>query len=186
MIVEWKKRENTKEMRTAERGSGNYSGVMLVRIQGIDRGEPYGEIIHLNLIKPVPYQSLAELVFRIDGIIRFLGISDGSIPYRSVRGTNAEGNSILPEEYCKVIPTEQRARDGFCRGFHLKKAQEIVCVEILGTSYVSLQGRMKCRQTGEKYVYFRSGMELMYLFSGLQQDMDGMRFAKETLDIDKN
>lgn len=185
----------TEKKRGREKGvekQESYSNVMLVRIMSREQNsscnEFAGEIVHLNLLKPVPYQGLAELVFRIEGIARFLNLqaeekeyspreckmryrpSESGTEYRSLGSGPGGRAGVLPDEYCRIVPTEQRAREGFGRGFHLKKAEDVVCVELLGRHYKSLQGRLRCKRTREQYVYFRSALELMYLFSEFSQD----------------
>lgn len=168
MPVEWKEQTDTRRIR--KKASG-YSNTMLIHISGTkeEGREPYGEIVHMNLLRPAPFHGLAQLGFRIDEIARFLKLQGDTSPYRSLAQEHSEGTGLLPEEYSKVIPAGQRARYSFCQGMHLKKAQEIVRVELLGMQHMSLQGRIRCRSTGEKEVYFRSALELMYLFSEMMQ-----------------
>ena len=179
MPVEWKEQTDSGGIR--RRASG-YSNMMLIRISGTEEEgqEPYGEIVHMNLLKPVPYRGLAELGFRINEIARFLKLQGEAPPYRSLDHDDKEGTGILPEEYSKVIPSGQRARYGFCQGMHLKRAQEIVRVEVLGMQNMSLQGRIRCGSTGEKEIYFRSVLELMYLFSELMQRVKENRGPDDT------
>lgn len=171
--VEWKEQTDSGVFK---RRTSGYSNMMLVRISGTEEEgqEPYGEIVHMNLLKPVPYRGLAELGFRINEIARFLKLQGEAPPYRSLDHDDKKGTGTLPEEYSKVIPCGQRARYGFCPGMHRKRAQEVVRVEVLGMQNMSLQGRIRCRSTGEREVYFRSALELMYLLSEM------MRHAKES------
>lgn len=173
MPVEWKEQTDSGGIR--RRASG-YSNMMLIRISeaGEEGQEPYGEIVHMNLLKPVPYRGLAELGFRINEIARFLKLQGEAPPCRSLNHGYKEETGTLPEEYRTVIPAGQRARYGFCPGMHRKKTQKIVRVEVLGMQNMSLQGRIRCRSTGEREVYFRSALELMYLLSEM------MRHAKES------
>lgn len=46
--------------------------VMLIRIRGTDRGEPFGDLIQYSLQEPVPFRNSKELVFRIAEIGRLL------------------------------------------------------------------------------------------------------------------
>lgn len=195
MLVEWKEPKDAKEEKSRQE---IYSNIMLVRIlrtdqkEAEDPGELRGEIIHLNLPKPIPYQGLTELVFRIEGIARLLNLQTGNeesgpsgdgAGYRSLGSGPGGKASVLPQEYCRIVPTEQRAREGFCRGLHLKKAQEVVCVELLGRHHMSLQGRLRCKSTAEQYVYFRSALELMHLFSELSRNE--RHSGEETFGIEK-
>lgn len=127
---------------------------MLIRVQGKDRGEPYGEIVHLNLPHTIPYKSLGELVFRIDGIARFLEMSDKRPDFRTWDSQNEEMGSPS-EESCSPAAGVQQS---------LEKGQ-VVCLELIGRQHMSLQGRLCGARKGEKEVYFRSALELMHLFS---------------------
>lgn len=182
MIMKEKRQPGGKSVRGC-RGSFGGSRTVMVRIQGVAGGEPWGEIIHLHWQKPVPYRGLAEMIFRMDEIARYLGLCEDGPGWRSLRGDPEGENGILPEEYSGRISTEQRARDGFCRELHLKRARDVVCVELLGRHYMSLQGRLRCKGTGERYVYFRSALELMYLFAELSQDVESIHAVGETLEI---
>ncbi len=148
--------------------SKTYSKTMMIRVLGADQGEPYGEIVHWNLAKPVPYQSLSELVFCMDGIAEFLGFSESSFPCCQKNAGLGSGDNRLPDEYRKAISTEQREREGFCREQHLRRGVEIVCVELLGRCHGSLQGRIRGSLTGQKYVYFRSAWELVTIFGKIK------------------
>ena len=156
-----------------------YGKTMMVRVLGTDRGEPYGEIIHWNLAKPVPYQSLSELVLRMDGIADFLGFPGNDSLHDQKGDRLGRRDGSLPDEYRRLISTEQRAREGFCREQHLRKAQEIVCVELLGRSHGSLQGRLRGSLTGQKYLYFRSVLELMIIFDKIQSGRNPRNYALE-------
>ena len=71
-----------------------YSNAMMIRIRKDEQGEPQGEIVHLNLRKPVPYRGLAELEFRICGIVRLLNLPAG----REESNHCLPGNIALPKE----------------------------------------------------------------------------------------
>lgn len=174
MPVEWKEQIDTGGIR---RRTSGYSKMMLIRISGTEKEgwEPYGEIVHANLLKPVPYRGLAELGFRINEIARFLKLQGEAPLYRSLEHGYKEETGTLSEKYSKVIPAGQRARYGFFQEMHLKKAQKIVWVEVLGMHGMSLQGRIRCKSTGERDVYFRSVLELMYLLSEMMGHMKESR-----------
>ena len=143
-----------------------YSNAMMIRIRKDEQGEPQGEIVHLNLRKPAPYRGLAELEFRICGIVRLLNLPAG----REESNNLLSGNIALPKEYCQIVPKAQWSRTDFCSRFPLSGTQETVCVEFLGNYHRSLQGRLRCRGTKERYVYFGSALELMYFFSDLLRE----------------
>ena len=65
MPVEWKEQTDTRRIR--KKASG-YSNTMLIHISGTkeEGREPYGEIVHMNLLRPVPFHGLAQLGFRIE------------------------------------------------------------------------------------------------------------------------
>ena len=123
-----------------------YSNAMMIRIRKDEQGEPQGEIVHLNLRKPVPYRGLAELEFRICGIVRLLNLPAG----REESNNLLSGNIALPKEYCQIVPKAQWSRTDFCSRFPLSGTQETVCVEFLGNYHRSLQGRLRCRGTKER------------------------------------
>lgn len=146
------------------------SNVMLVRIFGIDLGESWGDIIHSNLRRPVPYHSLANLIFSIERIARFLNLLDEQERFCSLAVDSSEGGMALPKEYQDKIPAGQWFRESFFREVKPKKVQAAVCVELIGGCYMSLQGRLWGEATKGRYRYFRSALELMYLFSEIQQE----------------
>ena len=76
---------------------------MLIRIFGSRDREPYGDIVHGHLKKPVPYQGSAELVLRIDSISRSLNLPVSEDTFRSIRRPGGESTNILPEEYWQDI-----------------------------------------------------------------------------------
>ncbi len=145
------------------------SRVMLVRILGTDLGEPWGDIIHPNLQRPVLYHSLADLSFSIDRIARFLNLLGEQEKLRSSEIDSGEREMILPKEYQERIPAEQWLREGFYQEVKPRKIQKAVCVELIGGHYRSLQGRLWGEVTKGHYRYFRSVLELMYLFLEMQQ-----------------
>lgn len=192
MLSEVKEQKQERKERSQSIPKPN-SNVMMVRIRKDEQGEPEGEIIHLNLKKPVPYQGMAELGFRIDEIARLLNLPESSrrchtgsaisdsrkeeIPggtgrYHSLGKEQKEEYRTLQKEFCQVVPTEQWKREDFICRFPARRTKEIVSVELLGRHYRSLQGRLRCRGTREQYVYFRSALELMHLFTELLQDME--------------
>lgn len=158
---------------------GRISGnTMLIRVWGKDRGEPCGDIIHLSLPGPVPYKSLGELVFRIDGIARFLGLLDRGKDFRTWNHRKEEtertleeyGRPVsggrspesLPDDWCKAFLSEDLSGEALPR-----EDRQVICLELIGKQHMSLQGRLRGIRAGEKGVCFRSALELMYLFSQL-------------------
>lgn len=143
-----------------------YSKTVLVRVFGTEGGEPYGEVIHWNLLRPVPFKGLLELLRRIDGVADCLGLFGEENP-SGCSGTylGAEGRG-LPAEYQKIIPTRQRAREGFCRETYLKKARWTVRVELFGRCHKGIQGRIHGGTAGREPVYFCSAWELMDILAG--------------------
>lgn len=77
----------------------NSPTAMLIRIFGKKDQEPYGDIVHYHLKKPVPYQGAAELVLRIDAISRSLNLPASDTAFRSVRRPRDKTGNVLPEEY---------------------------------------------------------------------------------------
>lgn len=192
MLVE-EREQGQRRTKGSQRKPKAYSNAMMVCIWQGGRGEPKGEIIHLNLKDPVPYQGVKELGFRIDEIARFLNLPDsgrGCHPKSSPSGSRKETPSgscrkcrspgrnekppgELPKERFEIIPTGQWKREELVRRFPCRKIREMVCVELLGRHYRSLQGRLRCRGTKEQYVYFRSALELMHFFAELLQEEEG-------------
>lgn len=178
MVAKWEKLRDTG---TAEGRRNDCGNIMLVGICGTDEEgrEPWGEIIHGSLIKPVPYRGLAELEFRMDEIARFLKLPSDTSPCRTLPGSHGGGMTALPEEYRKEGSAGWRSGSGFRQGMCRKRPRELVRVELLGRYHMSLQGRVRCRSTGEREICFRSALELMYLFSEIVQDMKNVRFKNK-------
>ena len=169
------------------RKAGNLNRVMLVGISGTDaaNGEPYGEIVYRELSRPVPYQGLAELGFRMDEIAQLFNLFPESPGSRSPGSAFDEGNGSLPEEYKKRTPAPRQSRESFPQSFTQKPVWEAVWVEVLGRRYGSLQGRLRCRGWEGADVYFRSALELMHLFTELLRDARKERSAEGTLRINR-
>ncbi|NBH74161.1 hypothetical protein D3Z51_19635 [Clostridiaceae bacterium] len=143
-----------------------YSKTVLVRFWGTEGGEAYGEVIHWNLLKPVPFKGIPELLQRIDGVADYLGLfGEGSPSGSPGVYLGAEGRG-LPAECQKIIPTRQRARDGFCRETYLKRARRTVRVELLGRCHKGIQGRIHGGTAGREPVYFCSTWEFMGILAG--------------------
>ena len=138
-----------------------YSRTVLVRMLGTAEGEPYGEVIHWNLLKPVPFNGLSELLSRIDGIADFLGLFGEEDSYHQPGADPKETYEGLPAEYRERIPARQRAREGFGRETYLKKSDWTVRVELIGKYHKSFQGRIRGRMSGQGPIYFCSSQELM-------------------------
>ena len=109
MAVNESEVENELDIRTgkqkaADRGPSATPTAMLIRVFGKKDHEPYGDIVHYELKKPVPYHGAAELVLRIDAISRGLDLPDFGNTFRSVRRPGDEGTNVLPEEYWREKP----------------------------------------------------------------------------------
>ena len=128
---------------------------MLIRIFGKKDQEPYGDIVHCYLKRPVPYQGSAELVLRIDAISRSLNLPASDTAFRSVRRPRDETGNVLPEEYWQ---------DGTDAGSP-PKVRDTIYLQLVGRQHTSIQGRIWGRATRKKYVSFRSALELIYLLS---------------------
>lgn len=189
MLVE-EREQGQRRTERSQREPKTYSNAMMVCIWQGGRGEPEGEIIHLNLKNPVPYQGVKELGFRIDEIARFFNLPDSSRgrhaksspsgcgeetlsgSRRKCRspGRNEKVPGGLPKEAFQIIPTGQWKREDLMSRLPCRKMREMVCVELLGRHYRSLQGRLRCRSTKDQYVYFGSALELMHFFAELLQE----------------
>ncbi|MCI8660797.1 MAG: hypothetical protein HFG54_11235 [Lachnospiraceae bacterium] len=189
LVEEMEQKQRRKEKNQKEPKA--YSNVMMISIRKGEQGEPEGEIIHFNLLNPVPYQGIKDLGFRIDEIARFFNLPESSWTchtkreysddreagllsnpqeYRSLRMDLETRPWALQREFFQIVPTEWWKSGNFKNRFPAKKSQEIVYMELLGAQNMSLQGRLRCRSTRERYVYFRSALELMYFFAQLLQE----------------
>lgn len=109
---------------------------MLVCIQGWERGEPFGVIAHPECKETVPFKSLAELCLGIEQMA-------GSLETLQIRAE------------CHFPEGRYRQQ------LHGRKMQEIIILELFAKQHKSLQGRIRGRLTGGRYVYFRSALELL-------------------------
>lgn len=161
MPVERKERADE---RLAGKRTGIFGNTMLIYMTGSGK-EPYGEIIHWDLQKPVPYRGLAELIFCMEEIASFLQISGKGPEFRSINKKLKKGVQTLPEEYHGKGSMTGRTRSVVCQEMYLRRMKDIIRVELIGRQHVSFQGRIQSRETEGEYVYFRSALELMYLLS---------------------
>ena len=154
--------------------------------------EPYGDIIHYHLKKPVPYQGAAELVLRIDAISRSLNLPASGNTFRSVRRPRDETGNVLPGEYWQEGPPGRKpgaARDSKGRSSLQQdvsvmegipadgsdnsgidtspppKVRDTIYLQVFGRQHTSIQGRIWGRVTKRKYITFRSALELIYLLA---------------------
>lgn len=127
---------------------------MLIRIYGRKDHEPYGDIVHYHLKKPVPYQGAAELVLRIDAISRSLNIPPSESSFRSIRRPRDETGNVLPEEYWNGEDNNPPPR-----------VRDTIYLQLVGRQHTSIQGRIWGKATRKRYVSFRSALELIYLLS---------------------
>lgn len=150
---------------------------MLIRIFGKKDREPYGDIVHYDLKKPVPYQGAAELVLRIDAISRSLDPSGSGSAFRSVKKTGDESVNLLPDEYRAKEVTERKPmaheppdqgsahREPAEKESPPPKIRDTIYLQLIGRQHTSIQGRIWGRATRKRYVSFRSALELIYLLS---------------------
>lgn len=134
------------------RDQGQCTTEMLIRIFGKRDQEPYGDIVHDHLKKPVPYQGAAELVLKIDAISRSLHPESGGNRFRSVYSRGAGNRNTLPEEYWQEEAPGVPAR-----------VKDTLYLQLVGRQHTSIQGRICGRLTRRKYISFRSALELIYL-----------------------
>lgn len=150
---------------------------MLIRIFGKKDREPYGDIVHYDLKKPVPYQGAAELVLRIDAISRSLDPSGSGSAFRSVKKTGDESVNLLPDEYRAKEVTDRKPmaheppdqgsvhREPAEKESPPPKIRDTIYLQLIGRQHTSIQGRIWGRATRKRYVSFRSALELIYLLS---------------------
>ena len=139
--------------REGKQGEKARSNTMLIQVQGKYRDEPCGEIVCLELSKPIPYRSLGELIFCIDGIARILDLPDKNQDFRTWNGQKE-----VEEMSFKRLPNDSPG------GILYQGVRQVVCLELIGRQHMSLQGRIRGGLNRED-VYFRSALELMHLFS---------------------
>ena len=149
-----------------------YSRVMLVRIYGTDRREPYGDIVHSNLRQPVLYHSLSDLIFSIDKVARSLKLLGDQEEFQSLKDDFDKRNAGLPAKYQKEVWEEHHDKKDFRWESEQKRIQNTVCVELVGGIHMSFQGRLWGSITEGRYLYFRSALELMYLFLQMQEEQE--------------
>ena len=157
---------------------------MLIRIFGTKDHEPYGDIVHYHLKKPVPYQGAAELVLRIDAISRSLNLPLSGTTFRSVRKPRDETGNVLPEEYWRdgtagaagmgarrktpdrsPDPAAHSAADFDTDASPPPRVRDTIYLQLIGRQHTSIQGRIWGKATRKKYITFRSALELIYLLS---------------------
>lgn len=181
------------EMQCEVRGPAGSPTAMLIRIFGKKDREPYGDIVHHNLGRPVPYQGAAQLVLRIDAISRSLDLPPSDTAFRSIQGRSRDGTgNVLPREYWQGTDTgvQGKAREetgnGLSDGYWQEKetgnglpdeywqkadtsppgrVRDTIYLQLIGRQHTSIQGRIWGKATRKKYVSFRSALELIYLLS---------------------
>ena len=150
-------KDESEDRRTWRETPGTADGptAMLIRIFGRRDHEPYGDIVHYDLKKPVPYQGSAELVLRIDAISRSLNLPASETTFRSMDKARDGTGNVLPEEYWQEEGAGPTPR-----------VRDTIYLQLIGRQHTSIQGRIWGRVTKKKYITFRSALELIYLLSG--------------------
>lgn len=142
---------------------------MVVSICKIQEGGLYGHILHGRLKLPVPYRGTCDLVLKADAISKQFRPCGSDGEYRCLRDGLTGAAAILPPEYREEMPEGLWKNHSCDAEFCQLGTKEAFCLQILERQNYSLQGRLRGRLTGGKYVYFRSGMELMHMLSTLPE-----------------
>lgn len=131
---------------------------MLIRIRGMDQGEPWGELIQYSLQKAIIFRNLTELIFAIEAVSRPKNPAGPEKEFRTLSQGNPDGmpsgNLMVTEVYGGQLYTSD--------------VKEIFYLEVIRREHMSLQGRIRGELTAGADVYFRSALELMIMLSELQ------------------
>jgi len=102
LVEEMEQKQRRKEKNQKEPKA--YSNVMMISIRKGEQGEPEGEIIHFNLLNPVPYQGIKDLGFRIDEIARFFNLPESpqipTCPRYTSTGIQTFGKAAAGQTMC--------------------------------------------------------------------------------------
>lgn len=156
-------------------GPGLMGADMLVLVQGSRGRELYGSVAHTGLPEPVPYGNIRELLLALDAIGRRLGLSSPEGGLRTLGGGTGGGRGGPRPERKRDMEEEREQeggdRDGesrFLRQLYAGRPREFFQLRLTGMHNSSLQGSLRGRLTGGRYVYFRSALELMSMLSAVR------------------
>ncbi len=155
-------------METAEnisKAAFNRPGTMLICLEGEDGSGLYGTILNAHLKAPVKFRGIAEMILKLDEICDWVGC-----PQRT-----AEPRMLNPElkgqyevkrpsrsDMVKECLSDSNDLEAAVRVLHPK---EMVLVSVEYRQNASIQGRVRGKLTDQQSVSFRSGLELMRMFS---------------------
>ena len=95
------------------------------------KGGVKGHIFCCYLRRPVPFEDITELVFRIAGIGGLLNVPGAAEEYRSLPGETDRSPELLPKEYQEILPPEE-AWCGGKREFYKIKTKEMLYLHLAG------------------------------------------------------
>lgn len=121
---------------------------MMIVIQGRREKDPYGKIVNFYLEDPENFRNAGELVMKMDEIC-------GRLECEGCR-KEAQWDGEADERIRKTLDAGRRGENS-----RAGAAGELLIVEIEHRNHASLQGRVRGKLTGWKYVSFKSGLELM-------------------------
>lgn len=131
---------------------------MLIRIRGMDQGEPCGELVFCSLQKTILFRNLKELIFAIEAISRPKKPAGPEMEFRSLSQGNSGG----------MLSGKPMVREVYGRQLYTSDVKAIFYLEVIRREHMSLQGRIRGELTAGADVYFRSALELMVMLSELQ------------------
>ena len=147
-----------------ERTTYSRTSTMAVFLQGKDESGLYGSIVNGYLREAVAFHGVGDLILKLDQICDWLGTPQRVAEPRMLNEKLQKQYLRQAEDYPTVSRDHAPAGMDMDSYFENLRAKEVVAVHIEYRQNASLQGRVRGRLTEEKFVAFRSALELMQMF----------------------
>ncbi|MCI8660186.1 MAG: hypothetical protein HFG54_08070 [Lachnospiraceae bacterium] len=138
---------------------------MLILIQDIRQGEPYGCMIYSHMERLSPFRSVRELLLQIDAVGRRMKVP--GVKSFLMCGSTLDENEKALGAGDRILASERSIEGSLAEVLGWLKPKEYFHITLIGMEHGSLQGCIRGMRTGRNPVHFRSALELMYILSSI-------------------
>lgn len=159
---------NEEKSRQIELACTNRACMMLVCINGHKDNLPYGRIVNYQLSRPVSFIGLDQLILRLDEVCERVGAPKATTDPRFLQNERERQYREL-----RGKPRENPDRIKIAKAVfpYVAAAKKVILVHVMFRQNASMQGRIQCSYAGERYVSFRSALELLRMLDEINGNM---------------
>lgn len=163
----------------AERNSRNMEkmdriSTMLVCFRGKNGLDLYGEILNCYIDRPVCFYSIGDLILKLDEICNWIGTPQPTTNPRFLNKKMSIQYMCRTMDENKIpVKAKLKLQANKSLSAHAVRARETLMIVIEYRQNASLQGRVIGKVTSNKYVNFRSALELMRMIREIVIQADG-------------